>query len=111
MTTRIVLGEHNLGFWTTSEGKRVEIIDTDYTSFAVCASCTSSLGSNVWVLTRKVYVDTLLKYRISSILNGINFSPRYLIETPFDQYTCSGQKVRSNFVIALFFGYLSAMFS
>ena len=103
-TSRIILGEQNQGFWTNIDATRIEIIDTDYMTFAICASCTSPLGSNIWVLTRSTHIDTLLKYRIANILNRINFSPNYLIETPFDLYTCSGYRLKPTFIWVVIFG-------
>jgi len=101
-SSRLILGEKNLGFWTNTDATRIEIIDTDYRNFAICASCTSSLGSNIWVLTRSAYLDNLTKYRIANVLNSINFSPNYLIETPFDLYTCDGRIVKPGIVWMLF---------
>ncbi len=98
--SRLSLAQNNLGFWIDNSNVRIDIIATDYTNFAVCASCPSSFGSNVWILTRSLYVDALLKYRIETILNGINFSPKYLIETPFDSYTCDAASNKLNSLLA-----------
>ncbi len=93
------LAQNNLGFWIDSNNVRIDIISTDYTSYAVCASWQTAFGSNVWILTRNLDVDALLKYKIEVILSGINFSPRYLIETPFDSYTCGDASITKSHLI------------
>ncbi len=84
-----------LGAYWFNESSRLNIIATDYTTYAVIAYCNTRFGSNVRVLTRSLNLGTEGYNMINVALDRINFSPGYLVKTPFGSLTCSANSLRS----------------
>lgn len=87
--TNITFSSTGLGFWLDEETSRLNVIATDYNNYAVVASCLTKYGSDVIILTRTISISNEAIIRISEAINAINFDPNYLMQTTFDQATCS----------------------
>jgi hypothetical protein len=84
-----------LGAYWFNDSSRINIIATDYTTYAVIAYCNTRFGSNVRVLTRSLNLGTEGYNMINVALDRINFSPGYLVKTPFGSLTCSANSLSS----------------
>ena len=91
----LTLNQDNLGFWTNEDLKRITVISTDYTTYAVLASCYNKYGSNVYVLTRQININQDIYDNIFAAIDSMSFSPSYLVDTQFGAVTCSGAQVYS----------------
>jgi len=93
-----------LGAYWFNESARINIIATDYTTYAVIAYCNTRFGSNVRVLTRSLNLGTEGYNMINVALDRINFSPGYLAKTPFGSITCGANSLSSLGSLFLAFG-------
>ena len=93
MKHNLTLSTDGLGFWHDEELNRITVIDTDYKSYAVLATCYNKYGSNVIVLTRALGVNQDINDLIYIATEKINFNTNYLTPTRFGSATCGASGI------------------
>lgn len=61
--------------------------------YAVIGNCDIKYGSNVFVLTRSLVINQDISDMIFASIDKINFSPFYLMNTPFGSLTCKASSI------------------